>query len=169
MLLYDRESESLWSQIGSKAVTGPARGERLRVLRSQLLPWGDWKRKHPDTTVLGIDTGHSRNYQASPYGEYATSPSLQFPAPLDPRYHPKMPTLGVREPGGAARAYPALELENAGGRVEENFAGRSLAVSYDAERQTFDVEAPSDLEVIEGYWFAWSAFHPDSTVFIASQ
>ncbi len=167
LLLYDRESESLWSQIAAKAITGPALGERLRVLRSSLLPWGDWKASHPDTEVLSLDTGHQRPYARDPYDGYSGSDTLIFPAPIDQRYHPKMPTLGVRLADGPARAYPALEVERAGGRVQDRFEGRSVRVSYQSEKQVFEVEAPLELEVIEGYWFAWAAFHPKTTVFVA--
>ncbi len=166
LLLYDRESESLWSQIESTAVTGPALGQRLRVLRSAQVPWSSWKERHPNTTVLSLQTGHQRDYLGgSPYGDYATSKRLIFPAPLDQRYHPKMPTLGVRLVDGVARAYPAKEIIQVGGRVEEELAGRRIVVSYDPNSQAFDVRAPDDVEVIEAYWFAWSAFHPESTVF----
>jgi len=166
LLLYDRESESLWSQIAASAVTGPAMGQRLRVLRSALMPWGAWKARHPNTSVLSLDTGHRRPYDEDPYAGYATNKQLMFPAPLDPRYHPKMPTLGVRLASGAARAYPAEEIVRAGGRVEDRFEGHSVTVSYEPDIQVFDVEAPMELEVIEGYWFAWSAFHPKTSVFV---
>lgn len=169
LLLYDRETESLWSQIASEAVTGPASGSRLRLLRSQQMSWANWKREHPETTVLGPDTGYARDYGRSPYGDYATSGALYFPAPVDPRYHPKMPTLGVRIPAGPARSYPAVELGNAGGRVEEEFEGHPILVSYEREAQTFDVEISPEVEVIEGYWFAWSAFHPNASVFTAGE
>ena len=50
--------------------------------------------------------------------------------------------------------------------MEERFAGHAVAVSYDPARQVFAVEAPSDVVVIEGYWFAWAAFHPDASLFV---
>lgn len=167
LLLYDRESESLWSQISSEAITGPLAGTRLSVLRSQLTTLGRWQAAHPETTVLGLDTGHRRDYARSPYAGYARSRKLYFPAPLDRRYHPKMPTLGVRLASGAARAYPARELESAGGAVEEVFEGHPIAIRYDEDEQVFDAEVPPEVEVIEGFWFAWSAFHPHTSVFEA--
>jgi hypothetical protein len=167
LLLYDRESESLWSQIAASAVTGPANGKRLRLLRSSLMPWGRWKAKHPDTTVLSLETGHRRDYERSPYGDYSVSNRVMFPVQRDPRYHPKMPTIGMRLLEGAARAYPASEIHEAGGRVEDDFEGRRVAIAYDPDQQVFTVEAPPDVEVIEGYWFAWVAFHPETTVFTA--
>jgi len=29
------------------------------------------------------------------------------------------------------------------------------------------IEAPKGVEYIQGYWFAWSAFHPDTTAYTA--
>ncbi|MBW2280842.1 MAG: DUF3179 domain-containing protein [Deltaproteobacteria bacterium] len=167
VLFYDRESESLWSQIESRAVTGPARGTRLALLRSEQMHWSAWRARHPRTTVLSKKTGHARDYGRSPYAGYSTSDRLFFPASFDPRYTAKMPTLGVRVAAGAARAYPAVEIVRAGGRVEESFEGHPVQVAYDTESQVFDVAAPGEVEVIEGYWFAWSAFHPETTVYVA--
>ena len=167
LLLYDRETESLWSQIRSEAVTGEALGTRLELLRSKLVPWGEWKAAHPETTVLSRRTGHERPYGRSPYGDYATSSQLYFPVDLDRRFHPKTPTLGLRLRGGEARAYPAVELMRVGGRVREQFAGRTVEVAYDEIRRVFEVEASDDVEVVEGFWFAWMAFHPESSVFRA--
>ena len=42
-----------------------------------------------------------------------------------------------------------------------------MSVRLDPETETFAVEAPAPVEVIEGYWFAWAAFHPDTSVFVA--
>jgi hypothetical protein len=167
LLLYDRETESLWSQISAEAVTGPAQGQRLAQLPSRMLPWKLWRERHPDTTVLSPDTGHRRDYASWPYGDYAQSPELLYPVEFDPRYHPKSPTLGLRAAGGAARAYPAEEIVRAGGRVEERFGGGPVAVAYDPEQQLFDFTLPEGVEAIEGFWFAWSAFHPDTSVFEA--
>jgi hypothetical protein len=167
VLFFDRESESLWSQIEATAITGPAIGTRLRMVRSRMMRWGDWRKLHPQSSVLSLETGHQRDYARDPYGDYATSERVLLPAPVDPRYHPKMPTLGVRTREGAARAYTGAELGNAGGSIEETFEGHPLKVSYDPEKQVFDAQVPDELEVIEGYWFAWAAFHPDTTVFVA--
>ncbi|MEE9281364.1 MAG: DUF3179 domain-containing protein [Myxococcota bacterium] len=169
VLLFDRATESLWSQIASEAISGPERGTRLELLRSSQMPWGDWRERHPDTTVLSEITGHARNYGKTPYRGYATSSRLYFPAPVDPRYPPKTLTVGLRIADGSARAYPAPELTAAGGDVAETFEGHPIRVSYDSRARTFEVEAPPGVEVIEGYWFAWTAFHPESTVFLATK
>ena len=168
LLMYDRGSESLWSQISAEAVAGPLLGQRLRLHRARMDRWGAWRRDHPKTTVLSRETGYRRNYDRSPYGGYTKSRELRFPAPVDPRYHPKMPTLGLRVPGEGSRAYPASELARAGGSVDERFLGRGVRVFYDSDQQLFSVEAPSDVEVVEGFWFAWAAFHPKTSVYTAA-
>jgi hypothetical protein len=167
LLLYDRETESLWSQISAEAVTGPAEGGRLALLPSRMLPWKLWRERHPETTVLTTETGHRRLYGTWPYGDYAQSKRLLYPVEFDRSYHPKTPTLGLRVPGGAARAYPADELIRAGGRVEERFGGGRVVVGYDNEAQYFEFTTPEGVEAIEGFWFAWSAFHPETSIFTA--
>jgi hypothetical protein len=167
LLLFDRESESLWSQIAASAVTGPASGQRLRLIRSRQQSWRRWREAHPLTTVLSPSTGHVRNYARSPYGDYSRNDRLLFPVPVDPRYSPKTQTLGIRLPDGRARAYPAREVIAAGGVVREVFAGLDIEVRYDAQQIEFEVRAPDSVAIVEGYWFAWLAFHPESSVFVA--
>lgn len=167
LLMFDREGDSLWSQIGARAITGPANGSRLRLLRSEVQRWDVWRADHPDTTVLSPETGHERPYGRSLYKGYRRSKKLRFPAPLDARYHPKLPTIGLRVADGRARAYPLVEVQAAGGRVREPFAGVEVEVLYDAARAEFTARAPEPVEIIEGFWFAWMAFHPESTIFEA--
>jgi hypothetical protein len=165
LLMYDRETESLWSQIGANAVTGTLMGQRLELLRSKTMTWKNWREAHPETTVLSKKTGFHRDYGRTPYEGYETSNLLYFPVKTDTRRHPKMPTLGLRIPNGPSRAYPGEEIERAGGRVEDVFSGQSVSVSYDSKTRHFDFEIPEGIEVVEGFWFAWMAFHPESSVF----
>ena len=51
--------------------------------------------------------------------------------------------------------------------MQETFAGHPVKIHLDPESEVFDVEAPSPVEVVEGFWFAWSAFHPGGSVFVA--
>ena len=67
VLLYDRETESLWSQISRQAVSGPMKGQRLAMVPTSHTTWADWRERHPDTQVLSLDTGYSRNYNRNPY------------------------------------------------------------------------------------------------------
>ncbi len=59
VLMYDRKTHSLWSQLGVQAVTGPMAGRRLDVLPMTHTTWGEWKRGTPGHWffLLKPDTG----------------------------------------------------------------------------------------------------------------
>ncbi len=52
MVMYDRETDSLWSQFLGKAVDGPMKGQTLDLIPSQLTNYRNWTELHPDTLVL---------------------------------------------------------------------------------------------------------------------
>ena len=54
VVLYDRETDTLWSQFLAEAVKGPLLGTKLELIPSQLTSWGVWKEEHPDTLALDI-------------------------------------------------------------------------------------------------------------------
>lgn len=60
VLVYDRESQSLWSQILQQAVTGPVAGTRLELLPASHTSWQEWSARYPNTQVLSRDTGYHR-------------------------------------------------------------------------------------------------------------
>jgi hypothetical protein len=167
LLMFDRETESLWSQIEARAVTGASTGRRLEMLRSRIVSWKTWREEHPNTSIISRKTGYARDYGRSPYQDYETSNRLLFPVDADRSRHLKMPTLGLRVPNGPSRAYPGDEVARAGGRVDDQFANQSVVVEYNPETKRFEYQAPDGIEVVEGFWFAWMAFHPDSDVFEA--
>jgi hypothetical protein len=170
VLLYDRETESLWSQLMMQAVSGPLRGERLTPLPSTHTSWQAWRKQHPDTRVLSTDTGYARDYRRNPYAGYAGNDQLFFPvASRSRRYHPKEQVLGI-ELDGQFKAYPFTELDRTG-RVEINdsFAGHDLRILFDAANRSANVFDGSGQQLpgVTSFWFAWHAFHPESEVFRA--
>ena len=168
VLLYDRQSESLWSQILAQAVTGPRKGDRLTVVPSRMTSWADWRARHPDTLVLSESTGHDRNYGYNPYADYLQSPQVYFPvANTSDEFHPKEIVLGI-EVDGKFKAYPASELEKAGGEpFVEMLNGKELRIAWDPASHSASIVDAQDGEYpfVQGFWFAWHAFHPDSEIY----
>lgn len=171
MLLYDRETESLWSQIKKQAVAGPLARRKLTALPLTHTTWSAWLREHPDTQVLSTDTGYRRNYARQPYGGYETEQGLYFPvANKSRRYHPKERVLGV-ELGGEYKAYPFAELSKTSGEVQDRIADQPVIVRFDRLNESarvFDAEG-KQLPAMTGFWFAWYAFHPETEVFQAER
>lgn len=171
VLLYDRSSESLWSQIKAEAVAGPAKGTRLKLLPVTHTSWADWRERHPSTAVLSTETGFGRNYKRDPYTGYYDSNHIMFPVSAeDRRYHPKEHVLGLSY-NGEQRAWPFNELSKSGQtRIEDRIADTRLIVEYSPEHQTASVFTEDGVELpgVVSFWFAWYAFHPDSSVFTAA-
>ncbi len=166
VLLYDRQTESLWSQIRKQAVAGPLKGQYLQQIPLQHTSWADWRTRYPQTQVLSLDTGYRRDYSRSPYAGYADSERLMFGVShTDRRFHPKEQVLGV-EINGIAKAYPFSVLPQGSGQVADRVGGQSIRVVFDATHRTAraysgDRLIPSTI----GFWFAWAAFHPDTEVY----
>ena len=170
VLLYDRESESLWSQLMMQAISGPSKGQRLTALPLTHTSWQAWRDRHPGTQVLSTDTGYARDYRRDPYAGYAGSDALYFPvAAQSRRYHPKEQVLGI-ELNGQAKAYPFTELDRVGhAEIVDSLAGQRLKVVFDPANRSaiaFD-DAGRQLPAVTSFWFAWHAFHPDAEVFEA--
>ena len=59
---------------------------------------------------------------------------------------------------------PSSLLTAAGGRVTDDFQGKTIRILYDSEEAFMQWEIPKEVEVTEAYWFAWKAFHPDTEI-----
>lgn len=111
LLMYDRLTDSYWSQGLGLAVTGELSGHKLKIIPFDVITWGDWKTLYPETLVLTTDTGHIRSYATDPYGNYYTDPRIIFPVDNeDDRMHPKEIILGFNE-DGIFKAYKQSDVE----------------------------------------------------------
>jgi len=72
LILYDRNTDSYWSQLELKCVNGTLIGEFPELHSVVETNWGTWKKLYPNTKVLSITTGFSRDYNNYPYGTYKT-------------------------------------------------------------------------------------------------
>ena len=70
LLMYDRQTETLWQQFDGEAVVGTYAGERLDILPARIISWEDFTDNHPDGQVLSRDTGYDRRYGSNPYEGY---------------------------------------------------------------------------------------------------
>jgi len=168
VLLYDRQTRSLWSQIMGEAVAGPMQGTQLKPLPTKNTTWGEWRAEHADSLVLAGGGYDPSVYERDAYPGYEKTESVWFPvAARDDRLHPKALVLGL-ELDGEAKAYPLDALKRKGEpAVEDAFAGRQLRIEYDAESHSAEIrdESGEPLPAMTLFWFAWKAFHPDTEVF----
>lgn len=119
-LMFDQATNSLWNTFEGVPVVGPRVGSGLRLTHRAVVTttWQEWRRKHPETTVLTLATGFDRNYaEGAAYREYFATDRLMFEVPrLDDRLQNKdevlvllvADTAGVHQPLAIAAEY----LEN---------------------------------------------------------
>lgn len=88
-LMYDRATQSLWSTLWGRPVVGPlvGKGIELESMSVVTTTWGEWRRRHPGTLVLSLETGYERDYsEGAAYRDYFATDRLMFTVPkLDSR------------------------------------------------------------------------------------
>lgn len=113
-LMYDQATQSLWNTIKGEPVLGPLvdKGIKLDHLSVVTTTWGEWKRRHPKTTVLSEKTGFNRNYgEGVAYQSYFGTHELMFNTPFnDTRLKNKQEVLALRFPA-APKNQLAIDTE----------------------------------------------------------
>ena len=142
-LMVDRQTRSLWDQFTGRPVVGPLVDTpdfRLRVLPSVVTSWRDWRKRHPKTKVLSLETGHVRRYEpGAAYADYFAAEGNMFPVRATPGLPPKSRVFGL-EDGDVARAWSIRDLTRA--RLLQDRVG-DLRVVLVAPRGTVEVEGRS--------------------------
>jgi hypothetical protein len=99
-LMYDRATSSLWQTMSGEPVVGPLVGQGIRLRQHGVVTttWGEWRTRHPETTVLSLETGHRRDYgEGVAYRDYFATDRLMFPVPRkDSRLRNKNEALALR-------------------------------------------------------------------------
>ncbi|MCH8025441.1 MAG: DUF3179 domain-containing protein [Chloroflexi bacterium] len=127
LVMYDRQSNSLWQQILGEGIDGRYKGTRLTPVAATQTTWAQWRDAHPATLVLDKRGGYGSDSYASYYrsgdsgvlGSFGSNDAL--PA--------KAFVLGLvldDEP----KAYPFVELFSQT-IVNDRLGGRDLLIVYD--------------------------------------
>jgi len=103
LIMYDHQTQSLWSHILGQAIAGDYNGTQLELIAALQTDWTSWKERHPDTLVVkpglfGRDgyEGYYLRPDAGVLGR-STSPDVEI--------GPKEFVIGVRL-AGEVKAYP---------------------------------------------------------------
>lgn len=167
LIMYDRDSQSLWQQITGRSIGGPKRGEVLQSVPLTMTTWGDWQPLNPGGEVLAPPRG-SAAYARRHYADYERSDRLLFPVTAsDARLAPKRVIYGV-ELTEQAVAVDAAWLETVQRWSRSTDAGDlTLTVSDDGGvNGLLDGE---QIPVHRMFWFAWYSFHPTTALVDGSE
>jgi hypothetical protein len=169
LVMYDRKTDSLWSQILGEAIKGKLAGEKLEKIPSEITKFGEWKQEFSKGKVLSQDTGFSRDYNGTPYGNYHKTESTMFPTKSDDaRLNKKELVIGIVV-DGKARAYHPPAIKQVG-KVTEEFQGKTIVAEYNKNLESVRIYEQTEagktrLPTISSYWFSWSAAYPNTKLY----
>lgn len=114
LVMYDRQTKSLWVQFTGQAVVGPMIRTELEAIPSPLVNYADFKDQFPEGRVLSRDTGFNRSYGVTPYSGYDTNDDpFLFRGSVDPKLPAIARVVGVKAPSGN-KAYALDALRELG-------------------------------------------------------
>lgn len=134
-LMFDEETGTLWTALTGRPAVGPLVDSGLTLAAYPVVTttWGEWRREHPGTSVLSIDTGHDRDYgEGAAYRDYFATDRLMFRVPrTDRRLRNKDEVLGMLVPavgGGRQAAALAASLLERNRLFQFDVEGRRFVV-----------------------------------------
>lgn len=137
-LMFDRKTNSLWSQFTGKPVVGPLVGSGFELKQRPVVitTWAEWKTQNPLTLVLDLNTGYSRDYGSGVvYKDYFASEDLMFPVQVDEtRQKAKEYVFGIRE-FGASKAWP-LKAFTDNPVINDTIGGKAVVLVGNAKTRT---------------------------------
>ena len=131
LVMYDRQTESLWSHYTGQAVAGHLAGAELNFIPAQTVSFEAFLASHPDGHVLSLDTGHFRRYGQNPYEFYdSNNRPFLFSGALDDRLEPITRVVALRD--GAEGAVIPTDILAEHRVVPFTFAGRELVALFES-------------------------------------
>jgi hypothetical protein len=132
LVMYDRQTETLWSQLLGEAVEGPLKGTKLEFVPSWQTTWADWVTRNPDT--IALDKGFGGSFD--PYTSYysGSSSGVIGRSKIDDRLYAKEFVVGI-EQNTEAVAYPFSVLNDVP-VVNDEVGGIPILVIFNTETGT---------------------------------
>jgi hypothetical protein len=115
MVMYDRQTETVWSHFNGQAIAGALTGTTLRAIPMSTVSFKTWRDANPTGLVLNRTTGHNRDYGRNPYRGYdqADNTPFLFKGRIDSRFKPMTRMIGITsgEPDGPSAAIPLAAMQ----------------------------------------------------------
>lgn len=167
-LMYDITSWSVLDTFRGNALSGPLLAKNVQLQPHSVVTttWGEWKRRHPHTTLLARSLALGRN---SDLRNTRDADGPIFPiGQVDPRLPVQADVLGVITRDGTPISFPvdaAIATLQRGQPVTAN----GLTLHLDGGGLTARNPDGSDAGAHQAFWFAWSQFHPKTLLWNPNQ
>lgn len=117
LVMYDRQTETLWSHFTGEPLYGALSAAELVSMPATIVGFGTWRAEHPEGLVLNRSTGSNRDYGRNPYPGYddVDADPFLFEGDVDGRYTAMTRVVGIESADGSSAAtFPLLDLRDAG-------------------------------------------------------
>lgn len=161
LLVVDRETDSVWSQLDQSAISGPMKGTKLKALPAIQSTWKYWLHKYPDTRVMTFKGKDGRRYIYR-NREIGRSGARSRPASHDTS------ALGLGlHITHQSHYFPFTELKKAQLPIELTVGDKMVTIHYEDDALTAWAEDAEGelLPAVLVYQSRWFAFNPETTVF----
>ncbi|MDX1420757.1 MAG: DUF3179 domain-containing protein [Rubricoccaceae bacterium] len=130
LVMYDRQTETLWQQFTGEALVGDLVGETLQMLPAQIVSFRQAREAEPQAPVLSRETGHDRDYGRNPYAGYddVNGRAFLYDGAPDGRLPPLARVVAVKLED-AARAYPT-DVTRARRVIHDAVGGQPVVVFH---------------------------------------
>jgi len=172
LVMYDRKTDSLWSQITGTAIIGEMTGSQLQSIPTlETARWKDWKSAHPDTVVLSRNTGYSRPYDTSEdiYGIYQPNFIGIGVTFNDTRLQSNAIVYGIAI-GNATKAYHQEAIAKVGS-LDDIVGGMPIRIVWDSQLNVVKIfkrvgnQTGERITSLGHFWYAWLAVFPNSELY----
>lgn len=157
-LLFDKKSESLWSQFTGEALVGEQIGNKLREIPHELMTIEEAADLYPNAKVLNFETGFVRNYADQSYLSFERTEDTVAPVTNRSARLPmkeKVLGLNINETNYALPQKYAIDYKT-------EIEGKLFEVVYEnGFKATYDDEG---VNLYPSYWYVWFDFYPDTTI-----
>lgn len=172
LILYDRNTDSNWSQLKLECVNGNLIGDKPVLFSVIETTWGTWKTLYPNTKVLSTDTGINRNYEQKAYQGYSDNNDyFIFPPEFINNAIPNKERVHAIIEADESKVYQFSRF-NSGKAIKDVFNGNNYLVvgneniiySYKLEGDYIDLDFEYDFNSVQGIFFKdnegnkWSIF-----------
>ncbi len=153
LVMYDKNSYSLWPQSQGKCAVGKNMGKELKLEDMQLVSFSELKVQFPDSKVLSTDTGYKRNYSVYPYGKYNFIDRIFFPVHEINNNFPVKELFYVFKADGKPVAVRISKFD------DNTFTKKINGKEFRLTKLGGVVFVKSSKELIPGYYEMWFSFY----------
>ena len=161
-VMYDLNTYSVFDTFRGQAVTGPLKEQKVELKQASVVTtsWGEWKKAHPQTTVLVEALALGRDFDFRNNRD-ANGPIFPI-GDVDARLPVQEDVLGVTTDTGTVIAFHINSARAALTRGDDITIDNIKLVLDGGGVRALDATTGKDLGGHQAFWFAWSQFYPQT-------